>query len=111
MSNQDQVRPIVDGPSKVMLSMALFYAEELSIPEVEFTFKREGGVGSESSRWSVDHDTGKVYENFRILSVERAGGSGVSFDIRARHKSHGRVKIYFRTDIREGSIEFLEIEE
>lgn len=111
MSNQSQVRPIVDGPSKAMLSMALFYAEELSMPELEFVFRREGGVGEESFRWTVDHETGKVYEDFRILSVEREDGSGESFNIRARHNSHGKVKIYFRTDSREGTIEFLDIEQ
>jgi len=110
MSNQSEIRPIVNGPSKAKLSMALFYAEELSIPEVEFVFKREGGIGNVSFRWTVDLDTGKVYEQFRILSVEREDGSGESFNIRARHETHGRVKIYFRTDRREGFIEFLEIE-
>jgi len=115
MSNQSGVHSVVNGPTKAMLSEALFNGQQ-SETGVQFVYEKEASKAvSGVSLWQTGSQQTqakkmKIVKEFHILSVEREDGSGESFNIRARHETHGRVKIYFRTDRREGFIEFLEIE-
>jgi hypothetical protein len=111
MSNQAKTHDIVDGPNKALLSMALLYANELASPALEFVFQKTEGLHDGHFRFTKNLDTGKVYEDFFIQAIEAEDGSRESWNITARSEVHGKAEIYFRTDSREGVIEFLEIEE
>ncbi len=115
MSSRPKNHDIIDGPSKMALSMALFCSNELKSPTVEFTFEKREGLDDGHFRQSTGGFGGIeerhiIQERLIIQAVKAEDGSNESWIITARSDTHGKVEIYFRTDSREGWIEFLDLE-